>query len=89
MTDATEDPPFDSDDSAADGPPPGPGLGLDEPPQPAAAAASAPSKKDGEAYRVLARKYRPSNFAELIGQEALVRTLTNAIEAGASPRPSC
>ena len=30
-------------------------------------------------YRVLARKYRPNNFAELIGQDALVRTLTNAI----------
>ncbi len=82
MTDATKDPSFDSDDSAGDGPPPGPGLGLDEPPQPAAPAATAPSKKDGEAYRVLARKYRPSNFAELIGQEALVRTPTNAIEAG-------
>ncbi len=34
------------------------------------------------AYRVLARKYRPSRFAELIGQEAMVRTLTNAIESG-------
>lgn len=33
-------------------------------------------------YRVLARKYRPAAFAELIGQEALVRTLTNAIESG-------
>lgn len=33
-------------------------------------------------YRVLARKYRPQNFEELIGQEALVRTLTNAIESG-------
>ena len=33
-------------------------------------------------YRVLARKYRPAAFAELIGQEALVRTLTNAIEGG-------
>ena len=33
-------------------------------------------------YRVLARKYRPANFAELIGQEALVRTLSNAIRAG-------
>ena len=33
-------------------------------------------------YRVLARKYRPSNFAELIGQEALVRTLTNAMASG-------
>ena len=30
-------------------------------------------------YRVLARKYRPQTFAELIGQEAMVRTLANAI----------
>lgn len=30
-------------------------------------------------YRVLARKYRPKTFADLIGQEAMVRTLTNAI----------
>ena len=36
----------------------------------------------GTAYRVLARKYRPSRFAELIGQEAMVRTLTNAIATG-------
>src|SRR5882672_3981140 len=34
------------------------------------------------AYRVLARKYRPTTFAELIGQEALVRTLSNAIASG-------
>jgi DNA polymerase III subunit gamma/tau len=34
------------------------------------------------AYRVLARKYRPTTFAELIGQEALVRTLSNAIATG-------
>ncbi len=33
-------------------------------------------------YRVLARKYRPSDFSGLIGQEALVRTLTNAIAQG-------
>lgn len=33
-------------------------------------------------YRVLARKYRPQNFDQLIGQESLVRTLTNAIESG-------
>ncbi len=33
-------------------------------------------------YRVLARKYRPQNFDELIGQDALVRTLTNAIQSG-------
>jgi DNA polymerase-3 subunit gamma/tau len=31
-------------------------------------------------YRVLARKYRPQTFAELIGQEPMVRTLANAIE---------
>ena len=31
---------------------------------------------------MLARKYRPSRFAELIGQEAMVRTLTNAIATG-------
>jgi DNA polymerase-3 subunit gamma/tau len=36
-------------------------------------------------YRVLARKYRPSNFAELIGQDAMVRTLTNAITADRLP----
>src|SRR5512136_1544607 len=36
----------------------------------------------GIAYRVFARKYRPSRFAELIGQEAMVRTLKNAIATG-------
>ncbi|MBO6783299.1 MAG: DNA polymerase III subunit gamma/tau [Alphaproteobacteria bacterium] len=45
-----------------------------EPPKPA----PEPATDDGEAYQVLARKYRPQNFSELIGQEALVRTLTNA-----------
>jgi DNA polymerase-3 subunit gamma/tau len=33
-------------------------------------------------YRVLARKYRPTDFTTMIGQEALVRTLTNAIAQG-------
>ncbi|PCJ99111.1 MAG: DNA polymerase III subunit gamma/tau [Zetaproteobacteria bacterium] len=33
-------------------------------------------------YRVLARKYRPQNFDELIGQDTLVRTLKNAITSG-------
>jgi DNA polymerase-3 subunit gamma/tau len=33
-------------------------------------------------YRVLARKYRPQNFDQLIGQDALVRTLKNAITSG-------
>ena len=34
------------------------------------------------AYRVLARKYRPADFSSLIGQEPMVRTLTNAFAAG-------
>ncbi len=34
------------------------------------------------AYRVLARKYRPSGFADLIGQEPMVRTLENAFDLG-------
>jgi len=50
------------------------GLGLDEPPQPKKAADSA--------YRVLARAYRPQTFAELIGQDAMVQTLGNAIKRG-------
>ncbi len=35
-----------------------------------------------QGYRVLARKYRPKTFDDLIGQEALVRTLTNAFSSG-------
>ena len=34
------------------------------------------------AYRVLARKYRPNTFSELIGQDTLVRTLGNALSLG-------
>ena len=40
-----------------------------------------PGGKDG-AYRVLARKYRPTVFEDLIGQDVLVRTLSNAIKTG-------
>jgi DNA polymerase III subunit gamma/tau len=36
----------------------------------------------GATYRVLARKYRPTTFAQLIGQDAMVRTLTNAFAGG-------
>ena len=36
----------------------------------------------GIPYRVLARKYRPQSFAEIIGQEPMVRTLSNAIACG-------
>jgi DNA polymerase-3 subunit gamma/tau len=51
-----------------------PGLGLDMPP------GATPPR--AEAYRVLARKYRPSDFTGLIGQDALVRTLRNAFASG-------
>src|SRR3546814_9559773 len=37
------------------------------------------SDSQPQPYRVLARKYRPSSFAELIGQDAMVQTLGNAI----------
>ncbi len=37
---------------------------------------------DTGSYRVLARKYRPRSFDDLIGQEPMVRTLTNAFETG-------
>ena len=43
----------------------------------AAAAEAAPA-----AYTVIARKYRPTTFEDLIGQEAMVRTLTNAFASG-------
>jgi len=48
-----------------------------EPESPPAPAAEPPS-----AYTVLARKYRPRTFEDLIGQEAMVRTLTNAFVTG-------
>lgn len=35
-----------------------------------------------QSYQVLARKYRPSTFEDMIGQDAMVTTLTNAFEAG-------
>lgn len=40
----------------------------------------------GKHYRVLARKYRPSSFDDLIGQDAMVRTVSNAFEAGRIPQ---
>ena len=40
----------------------------------------------GGAYRVLARKYRPTGFGDLIGQDAMVRTISNAFEAGRIPQ---
>lgn len=52
-----------------------PGLGLDLPEQTQPPANTSP-------YRVLARKYRPQTFSELIGQDAMVQTLANAIARG-------
>jgi DNA polymerase-3 subunit gamma/tau len=40
----------------------------------------------GKPYRVLARKYRPSSFEDLIGQDAMVRTVSNAFETGRIPQ---
>jgi DNA polymerase-3 subunit gamma/tau len=63
--------------SAAPAPPPsepeqaGLGLGGDAP---------------ASSYRVLARKYRPATFDDLIGQEAMVRTVSNAFETGRIPQ---
>lgn len=52
------------------------------PPKPALAAEQPAHENDGAAYQVLARKYRPRTFEDLIGQEAMVRTLTNAFATG-------
>ncbi len=41
---------------------------------------------EGKAYRVLARKYRPASFEDLIGQDAVVRTVSNAFETGRIPQ---
>src|SRR5258705_10597161 len=40
----------------------------------------------GKHYRVLARKYRPSSFDDLIGQDAMLRTVSNAFESGRTPQ---
>ena len=52
----------------------------------APATVQAPRTADGSAYRVLARKYRPSTFADLIGQDAMVRTVSNGFEAARIPQ---
>src|SRR5690554_2096293 len=39
------------------------------------------SESSTQGYRVLARKYRPETFADLVGQDAMVRTLKNAFQA--------
>ena len=42
---------------------------------------SPPSRRPATPYRVLARKYRPTRFEDLIGQEPMVRTLANSFDA--------
>ncbi len=49
---------------------------------PTESSASEPATGNDAAYRVLARKYRPQEFSELVGQDALITTITNAIREG-------
>ncbi|MBU6498439.1 MAG: DNA polymerase III subunit gamma/tau, partial [Rhodospirillales bacterium] len=65
--------------------PEGPGLFGSAPMAGVPAVAPGPELTPGPAaaaYRVLARKYRPTRFDQLIGQEAMVRTLRNAFAVG-------
>ena len=65
------------DDTLPEPPPSGPGMFDSDPaPLPVPPIAAAP------AYRVLARKYRPTGFDDLVGQEAMVRILRNAFAQG-------
>ena len=55
--------------------------------EPGLALGGAPAASaSGPGYRVLARKYRPSTFDDLIGQEAMVRTISNSFETGRVPQ---
>jgi DNA polymerase-3 subunit gamma/tau len=64
----------------------GDSLAPQSPPTPPPPAPPPPAPRpatDGtQPYRVLARKYRPQTFSELIGQEPMVQTLSNAIRRG-------
>jgi DNA polymerase-3 subunit gamma/tau len=44
------------------------------------------SPRPAQGYRVLARKYRPATFDDLIGQGAMVRTISNAFDTGRIPQ---
>jgi DNA polymerase-3 subunit gamma/tau len=54
--------------------------------EPKKSAASGSVPAEPPAYRVLARKYRPASFEDLIGQDAMVRTISNAVESGRIPQ---
>lgn len=72
MTTMADSPDQDLAPREADMPDDALGLGLADTPQPKAEAVAP--------YRVLARKYRPQTFSQLIGQDAMVQTLANAIK---------
>ncbi|HET9174857.1 MAG TPA: DNA polymerase III subunit gamma/tau [Pseudolabrys sp.] len=55
-------------------------------PEKSAVTGSAPAEASVDRYRVLARKYRPASFDDLIGQDAMVRTVSNAFESGRIPQ---
>ena len=57
---------------------------MSEPANPAGPGSANPA--EGGGYRVLARKYRPASFEDLIGQEPMVRTISNAFETGRIPQ---
>jgi DNA polymerase-3 subunit gamma/tau len=59
----------------------------DRPSTPGLDLGPAPTAGDtASSYRVLARKYRPATFDDLIGQDAMVRTISNAFETGRVPQ---
>jgi DNA polymerase III subunit gamma/tau len=74
MSGLFQDDPADTDDAAPV--PEGPGLFGDTLP------VATPEPVHTTPYRVLARKYRPTTFDDLIGQETMVRTLRNAFATG-------
>ncbi|MGB7655802.1 MAG: DNA polymerase III subunit gamma/tau [Novosphingobium sp.] len=55
-------------------------FGAPEPSTPAPPPLAAASEAAAQPYRVLARKYRPQTFSQLLGQDAMVQTLANAIK---------
>jgi DNA polymerase III subunit gamma/tau len=55
-------------------------------PKKSAGPVSVPAGASADRYRVLARKYRPATFDDLIGQDAMVRTISNAFESERIPQ---
>lgn len=73
------------DEGLPEPPQEGPGLFGDAPVAPVAPPPMPEARQAETHYRVLARKYRPTRFDELIGQDALVRTLRNAFAQNRVP----